>query len=71
MCAARADATGAIMRAAEQMFAERGLDGVSLREITRAVGARNTSATQYHFGDRKGLLRAIVDRHSLRRSAPA
>jgi len=54
----------AIVRAAERLFADRGLDGVSLREISREAGARNTNATQYHFGDRNGLLRAVVERHS-------
>ena len=33
-----------------------GIDGISLREINRAAGARNGSALQYHFRDRDGLL---------------
>jgi AcrR family transcriptional regulator len=36
---------------------------VSLREITRASGARNSVALQYHFTDRAGLVRAIVGKH--------
>jgi AcrR family transcriptional regulator len=52
-----------ILRAAERLFATHGIDGVSLREINREAGQRNTNALQYHFGDRNGLLRAIVDRH--------
>ena len=44
-------------------FAERGITGVSLREITDAAGQRNASVVQYHFGSRAGLLAAIVDRH--------
>ena len=50
-----------ILLAAEQLFAERGVDGVSLREIGAAAGQRNNSAVQYHFGDRDGLLRALYE----------
>ena len=52
-----------LISAAERLFAERGVDGVSLREINRASGARNTIALQYHFEDRVGLVRAIFDKH--------
>ena len=34
-----------------------------MREIRLAAGQRNTSALQFHFGDREGLLRAITERH--------
>ena len=34
-----------------------------MREITRAAGQRNTNALQYHFHDREGLLRDLLDRH--------
>lgn len=53
----------ALIRAAEQLFAERGSDGVSLREIVAASGATNASAVQYHFGDRRGLVKAILAKH--------
>ena len=53
----------AIIRSAERLFATRGIDGVSLREINRDAGARNASAPQYHFGDRAGLLRAVLAKH--------
>ena len=52
-----------LIRAAEDLFAERGSDGVSLREIISASGVSNASAIQYHFGDRRGLIRAILDKH--------
>lgn len=52
-----------LIAAAERLFAERGVDGVSLREINVAAGQRNTTALQYHFGDRAGLLRAVLARH--------
>jgi AcrR family transcriptional regulator len=52
-----------LITAAETLFAERGVDAVSLREITMAAGVRNTTALQYHFGDRDGLLRAVMRKH--------
>jgi AcrR family transcriptional regulator len=36
---------------------------VSLREIRIAAGQRNSSALQFHFGDRDGLLAALAERH--------
>lgn len=44
-------------------MAERGIAGVSLNEINTAAGQRNTAALHYHFGNRDGLLRAIMQRH--------
>lgn len=52
-----------LIEAAERLFAERGIDGVSLREINRLSGARNAIAVQYHFSDRAGVVRAILDKH--------
>ena len=52
-----------IMRAAEVLFATRGIEGVSLREINRAAGQSNTGAVQYHFGDREGLVQGVIERH--------
>jgi len=55
-----------LLDAARRLFAERGVDGVSLREINRAAGQANVSALQYHFGDRAGLLRAVLEPHHRR-----
>ena len=57
------DAARSIIAAAEQLFAERGSDAVSLREINAAAGASNASAIQYHFGVRRGLVRAVLSKH--------
>jgi AcrR family transcriptional regulator len=57
-------AASALMTAAEQLFAQVGIDGPSLREINRVAGQANTNALQYHFGDRDGLLRAVLERHA-------
>src|SRR5699024_12317749 len=47
---------------AEQMSAERGLDGVSMRDVASAAGQRNNSAVQYHFGSRDGLIVEVLRR---------
>jgi AcrR family transcriptional regulator len=52
-----------LVEAAERLFAEHGIDAVSLREINRESGARNAIAVQYHFTDRAGVVRAILDKH--------
>lgn len=52
-----------LVAAAETLFAERGVDAVSLREIARAAGTRNVMAVQYHFTDRAGVLAAIAAKH--------
>lgn len=53
-----------IMRTAERLFCERGVDCVSMLEIQEAAGQRNHSAVKYHFGDCRGLVEAILERHS-------
>ncbi len=50
-----------LIKIAEMLFAERGLEGVSMRDITTASGQKNASALNYHFGSREGLLQAIID----------
>jgi AcrR family transcriptional regulator len=50
-----------ILVAAERLFAQHGLDGVSYRQIVAAAGLRNHSAIQYHFESKAGLVRAIVE----------
>ncbi len=52
-----------LVRAGEQLFADRGITTVSLREINVAAGQKNSSALHYHFGSREGLLRAILAQH--------
>ena len=54
-------AAEAILKAAEKLFATKGLHLVSMREISRASGQKNNSALQYHFGDRDELINAILD----------
>lgn len=60
----RFDTRLALMRAAEQLFAQQGVDRVSLREIAIAAGQRNVSAATYHFGSKRELIETILERHS-------
>lgn len=48
-----------LINAAAALFAERGFDNVTVREICSASQA-NVAAVNYHFGDKAGLYRAIV-----------
>lgn len=48
-----------LLLAAERLFAEHGLAGVSLRQIAIEAGSSNNSAIRYHFGSKDDLLRAI------------
>lgn len=63
MTASEDTTKGRIVAAAEVLFAQEGINGVSLRRINKEAQARNVNAVQYHFGDRKGLLRAVLAKH--------
>ena len=48
-----------LILAAEKLFAESGIDGVSLRQINVAAGQKNSSAAHYHFGSKDALILSI------------
>jgi AcrR family transcriptional regulator len=48
-----------IVVVAERLFAQHGIDGVSLRQISTESGNSNNSAVQYHFGSKEGLISSI------------
>jgi AcrR family transcriptional regulator len=52
-----------LLDAATSLFAERGIDNVSVAEIVRAADQRNTSAVRYHIGNRDDLLYAVLERY--------
>ncbi len=52
-----------LLDAAARLYAERGIDNVSLAEIVRAADQRNASAVHYHFGSRDDVLVALLSRH--------
>jgi AcrR family transcriptional regulator len=50
-----------LIEVAERLFAEHGLDGVSLRQIAAEAGTLNNSAVRYHFGSKEALVTAIIE----------
>ena len=44
-----------------ELFAQDGIDAVSLRTINSAAGARNASAVHCHFGNKLGIIEAVID----------
>jgi AcrR family transcriptional regulator len=54
----RSDSRDLIVRSAERLFGERGIEAVSMREVAAAAGQRNNSAVQYHFRTKDGLVDA-------------
>lgn len=52
-----------LIDAAERLFAGRGIDNISLVDISRAAQQKNRNALQYHFGDKVGLINAVLDKH--------
>lgn len=57
---ARADTKQNLILSALELFAEQGIDAVSMRTINAAAGARNASAVHYHFGNKFGIIEAII-----------
>ncbi len=49
---------------AERLFAMEGVEQVKLVDVSREAGQKNRNAAQYHFGDRAGLINAVLDKHS-------
>jgi AcrR family transcriptional regulator len=50
-----------LMDAAERLFARKGFHGASLRDITAAAGV-DLALVNYHFGSKKRLLVAVLER---------
>ena len=50
-----------ILKTAERLYALKGVNSVSTREISREAGQKNHSALHYHFGSEEDLINAILD----------
>ena len=53
-----------LVDAAERLFAEQGVEQVKLVDVSREAGQKNRNAAQYHYGDKAGLINAVLDKHS-------
>lgn len=55
----RTEGRDRLMEVATQLFAERGLYGVGIRELSQAAGA-SISMISYHFGGKEGLYSSVL-----------
>lgn len=53
-----------IIAAAEELFADRGFDATSLRDITEVAKA-NVASVNYHFGSKEQLVRQVLSQRML------
>ena len=51
-----------LLNAAEELFAEKGFEGASIRDLTAKADC-NVAAVNYHFGGKEQLYREIFERH--------
>ncbi len=58
----RLDGRTRLLDTAEELLDRHGIDGVSVRTVTKAAGHRNSSAVNYHFGNRDQLIQAVFRR---------
>jgi len=49
-----------LILSALELFATQGVDAVSMRTINNAAGTKNASAVHYHFGNKLGIIEAII-----------
>jgi len=55
----KADCRNRLVEVGTRLFAERGLHGVSVRELSRAAGA-SISMISYYFGSKEGLYSSVL-----------
>ncbi|WP_199554193.1 TetR/AcrR family transcriptional regulator [Sandaracinobacteroides hominis] len=57
---APSEAPAQLKAVALKLFAERGVDGVSVRQIAEAAGQKNHAALTYYFGSKDRLVRELI-----------
>ena len=61
MAAENAHRIDSIILAAEKLFAEKGFQAMTLRDVTKEARA-NLAAVNYHFGSKTNLMNAVIQR---------
>ena len=56
----RPDPAAHLKAVALRLFAQRGTDGVTVRQIADAAGQKNHAALTYHFGSKDALIRSLI-----------
>ncbi len=56
----RSDAAEHLKAVALRLFAQRGVDGVTVRQIAEAAGQKNHAVVGYYFGSKEALVRAVI-----------
>ncbi|PWR24628.1 TetR/AcrR family transcriptional regulator [Zavarzinia aquatilis] len=54
------DTRDRIKQAARRLFADRGLDAVSIRDITREAGQKNAGSVNYYFRSKEALIAELI-----------
>lgn len=49
-----------LKKVAERLFAQYGVDAVTIRDIVKAAGLRNIASLHYYFGSKEGLVRTLI-----------
>lgn len=57
---AAADTRDQLKQVAMRLFAQRGVDGVTVRDIVNASGQRNAASIHYYFGTKEALVRELI-----------
>ncbi|MBK6707210.1 MAG: TetR/AcrR family transcriptional regulator [Sphingomonadales bacterium] len=56
----RSEAAEHLKAVALRLFAQRGIDGVTVRQIAEAAGQKNHAAVGYYFGSKEALVRELI-----------
>ncbi|HZZ50613.1 MAG TPA: helix-turn-helix domain-containing protein [Pseudonocardia sp.] len=55
-----AETRARLKSAAQRLFATRGIDGVTVRDLISAAGQRNNASLSYYFGSKEELARELI-----------
>ncbi|MGZ3709065.1 MAG: TetR family transcriptional regulator, partial [Bdellovibrionota bacterium] len=68
--ATEVDTHDALVQAAKTLFAQKGFDGTTVKDLSELAGV-NVSLVSYHFGGKDGLYRACLEEFGQNRLAAA